>query len=133
MTPDIVRPIRQILARIRGEAEQPDRPFGLSEGEFATLKKLHGTDAWTVLCRMVDRQVRIAGEKLLRRDATAEEIHFERGVIQGLRRIPSLIEYALEQKDASDDRREQQRERRAADRARQRRINSYGHPSRRGS
>lgn len=113
---NIFKPLRDLIARIRGETEQETGFAGLSEGERQALDRLRETPGYEVFLNLLDRRISLMAEQLVstRDDA---EVHELRGHIKGLRDVPFVLEMSLKQEEHNHERRRQQRaaERAAAD------------------
>lgn len=125
--------IKNILDRITGE-NQPDEdekqyPFNLSEAEVAVLKKLYGTDMWTVLQKVVDETAKLQNERMLSTDDT-DELHDSRGYIRGARAPLKTIAFIIQQEKSENERRRSERQRERREQRRTRDVATYGHPAR---
>jgi len=66
-------------------------PYGLTPSEWAALRSLRGEEAFDILLRTLDEEVKLKGELLLG-GGKNKDLHFRRGFIQGIRRAATLID-----------------------------------------
>ena len=123
----IFKRISEIL-RPEKAAETPSAwqiPLGLTPNEWDTLKDLRTSEAFGVYVKTLDESVKFTGEALLGA-STNENMHFMRGMIQGLRKAGTLLDELKQSEDAHLD---QQRKHLPRDNSAARRVATFGSPA----
>src|SRR5688572_23621461 len=74
-------------------------PLGLTPSEWDALKDLRASEAWEIYIRALDEAVKFSGEALLSASSN-ENLHFYRGMIQGMRKAGVILDELKASEDA---------------------------------
>lgn len=106
MTPSLFTPLAKFFTRETPSTTEASfvLPFGLTEGEWKTLKTLPSDPGFVALTKILDELARLDGERILQ-TSNAEALHFLRGHVAGLRKAATVIqEISLKEQEVENER-----------------------------
>ena len=92
----LLKPLAQLIRKLRGEAAPNVAAYDLTEGQVALLHRLRGQPEWQVYLTLIDNVASYKCESLIYEHDAAKNA-FQRGYVAALRELPLLVERMAKQ------------------------------------
>ena len=103
-------------------------PYGLKPEEFSRLRTLRSSEEWTSFSSVLDEVVKLNGEILLA-GGKNKQLHFQRGLIHGIRKAATLIDEIIAAQTLHDEQERKRKDAGNTSSTRNRTFTTFGSPN----